>query len=303
MPKRTRAVVGLLVVMSIWGSSFAITKAALTHVPPLAFALLRFLVASAVLCALCYPRRRQLGPLLRSGWLALVLMGLTGITLYYLGYQIGLVYGSATQGAVIQALIPAATAAAAVLLLRERLSKQRMAGIGVALAGVILTILAAPAEASAPRPLLGALCMVGSVAAWALYTVCAKRLAQADALLVTAISTIFGTILFCPFALAELQAQPLPRLTPGDWLSILYLGALSSAGCYLLYNWALAHLDASQAANFVNLLPIIGIASAVLLLGEKLFPIQILGGVLVLLGVWLTTANSMLIRREIDSRP
>src|SRR5689334_8983195 len=139
MPKRTLAVAGLIVVMSIWGSAFAITKAALAHVPPLTFALLRFLVASAVLCALCYPRRRRLGALLRSGWLTLLLMGLTGITLYYLGYQFGLVYGSATQGAVIQALIPAATAAAAVALLGERLSRQRIAGIGIALLGVILT--------------------------------------------------------------------------------------------------------------------------------------------------------------------
>jgi drug/metabolite transporter (DMT)-like permease len=74
-----------------------------------------------------------------------------------------------------------------------------------------------------------------------------------------------------------------------DWLSILYLGALSSAGCYLLYNWSLVHLDASQAANYLNLLPIVGVAIAVVFLGEAVIPVQLLGGALVLFGVWLTT--------------
>jgi drug/metabolite transporter (DMT)-like permease len=289
MSKRTVAIVGLVVVMSIWGSSFAITKAALSHMPPLSFALLRFLVASGVLCGFCYPRRQHLSSLLHSGWLTLLGMGLTGITLYYVGYQFGLVYGSATQGAFIQAIIPAATAIAAVAVLHEQLSKHRMVGIGVSLLGVMMVILAAPVDGVAPRPVLGALFMAGSVLAWALYTVFAKRLAHADVLLVTTVSTIFGTILLCPFVLAEMQTHPLPPLTLGDWLSILYLGTLSSAGCYLLYNWSLAHLDASQAANYVNLLPIVGVVIAVLFLGESVVPIQVLGGALVVLGVWHTT--------------
>src|SRR5688572_14542263 len=167
MSKRTLAILGLVVVMSIWGSAFAITKAALTDLPPLTFALLRFLVASGLLCALCYPRRRLLGPLLRSSWPALSLMGLTGITLYYLGYQFGLLYATATQGAFLQATIPAVTAGVAVLLLHEQMPKQRLAGIGVSLVGVLLVILTTPADTRAPNPVLGALCMAGSVAAWA----------------------------------------------------------------------------------------------------------------------------------------
>jgi drug/metabolite transporter (DMT)-like permease len=289
MSKRTVAIIGLVVVMSIWGSAFTITKAVLTNLPPLSFALLRFLVASSVLCGLCFPRRQQLLFLLFSQWRTLVLMGLTGITLYYLGYQFGLVYGSATQGAVLQALIPAATALAAVMLLHEQISKQSIGGIGLSLLGVILVILAAPADALAPNPVLGALYMAGSVAAWALYTVFAKRLAHADALLVTTVSTMLGTMFLCPFAFAEMWIHPLPQLSLRDWLGVLYLGAFSSAGCYVLYNWSLVHLDASQAANYINLLPIGGVAIAVLFLGEGVALLQVFGAALVLIGVWLTT--------------
>jgi len=81
--------------MSIWGSAFTITKAALKQLPPLSFALLRFLVASGVLCILCHPRRYLFLPWLRSHWFTLLLRGLTGITPFYAGYQFGLVYGSA----------------------------------------------------------------------------------------------------------------------------------------------------------------------------------------------------------------
>jgi drug/metabolite transporter (DMT)-like permease len=297
--KRTIAIVGLLVVTTIWGSAYAITKAALTQLPPITFALLRFLVASAVLSVLCYPRRKHLYPLLHSQWLLLLLMGLTGITLYYLGYQFGLVYGSATQGAFIQAPIPAATAVTAVLLLHERLSKLGMAGIGVSFLGVILVILGTPADALAPSPLLGALCMAGSTVAWALYTICAKRLTQANALVITTVSTVIGTMLLVPFSLVEMQLHPLPLLTPPDWLSILYLGTLSSAGCYLLYNWSLVHLDASQAANFLNLVPIVAVAIAILFLGEGVVLAQLLGGALVLLGVWLTTQSGSVRNAEL----
>jgi drug/metabolite transporter (DMT)-like permease len=67
-------------------------------------------------------------------------------------------------------------------------------------------------------------------------------------------------------------------------------GSVLAWALYTVFaNWSLTHLDASQAANYVNLLPIVGVAIAVLFLGEGVVPIQVLGGALVVLGVWCTT--------------
>jgi drug/metabolite transporter (DMT)-like permease len=90
-------------------------------------------------------------------------------------------------------------------------------------------------------------------------------------------------------ALLEMGGHPFPTLGLADWLRLLYLGTLSSAFGYFLYNWSLAHLKAAQTANFVSLMPIAGVAIAILFLGESVVPVQLIGGAVVLVGVWLAT--------------
>src|SRR4029079_2671559 len=115
------------------------------------------------------------------------------------------------------------------------------------------------------------------------------QLARADPYLVTAYSAVVGTLCLAPIAWFELRGQPLRALRAGEWLRLLYLGTLSSAFGYFLYNSSLAYLDAGQAASFVNLLPIAGVAIAVIFLGESVLPLQLVGGAVVLAGVWLAT--------------
>lgn len=69
----------------------------------------------------------------------------------------------------------------------------------------------------------------------------------------------------------------------------MYLGAVASAAAYLLWNRTLAHLDATQVVNFINLIPVVGVVTAALLLGETSVAWQILGGFLVLIGVWISS--------------
>jgi len=81
----------------------------------------------------------------------------------------------------------------------------------------------------------------------------------------------------------------LPAISTRGWLSIVYLGVLSSATANLLYNRALIHLEANLTATFINLVPIVGVAVAVLFLGELLIGWQLAGAAVTLLGVWLAT--------------
>lgn len=103
----------------------------------------------------------------------------------------------------------------------------------------------------------------------------------------TAYSTASGTLLLAVTALYELGTQPLPTISWGSWLAVLYLGLICSALCYLLWNWSLQHLDAGQAANFINPIPVVSVASGALVLGEPVTAGQVLGGAMVLTGVWL----------------
>jgi drug/metabolite transporter (DMT)-like permease len=277
----------LLLVMAVWGSAFTVTKAAIDEIPPVMIALLRFVLASAILLPGLIIRRQQALPLLRRSWPIMAAMGVCGFTLFQAGANLALAYTTAAQAAIIQSVIPVMTAILAALVLREQPSARRVLGILLSLAGVVAVILVAAPNEHASNPLIGGAIMLAVVALWAVYTVLAKRLSQADPLLVTAYSTIFGALFLVPLALIESRGAALPAISAQGWLSIVYLGALSSTMANLLYNWSLTHLDASQAATFINLVPIVGVAVAVLFLGEPLVAWQLVGGAVTLLGVWL----------------
>jgi drug/metabolite transporter (DMT)-like permease len=289
MSRRSFAIVSLVLVMAIWGSAFTVTKAA--GVPPVVLALLRFSLASALLLPLALPRlgRGARSPRGAREWSIVAAMGLCGFTLNQAGANLALDYTTATQGSLIQSVIPVATAILAALLLKERPSGRRILGIALSLVGVMMLILVAAPSEHASQPLLGGAIMLGAVLMWACYTVLGKRLAGVDPLIITAYSSVFGALFLLPLALIESGGWTLPAISPQGWLAVLYLGALASASANLVYNRALTVLEASQTATFINLVPIVGVAVAVIFLGEPILGMQLVGGAVALVGVWLAT--------------
>src|ERR671914_397624 len=113
--RRSTALASVILVMVVWGSTFVVTKAAVSEIPPLTLAVLRFGIASGVLLPIAAARggvRRLPQPLPLA---ALALMSFTGIALFHVAFNYALVYGSASQGALIFALVPAAVGLAAVV--------------------------------------------------------------------------------------------------------------------------------------------------------------------------------------------
>jgi drug/metabolite transporter (DMT)-like permease len=133
--------------------------------------------------------------------------------------------------------------------------------------------------------------MLAGVVAWAHYTVIAKRLAKADQVVVIAWVSILGTAMLLPLAAIELLQRPVPQPTVEGWLGTLYLGAVASAIAYVVYSWVLRELDASLVGAYFTLDPIVGVATAVVFLGEVLRRGQVVGGVIALLGMWLAAST------------
>ena len=292
MPVRLKAILQILIVMVIWGSSFAVTKKAITQIPPLLFAFLRFAVASLLLLVLHTTHNRKTVHERRLPFWPLLGMGVTGVTGYYIFFNLSLLYTSASTGALIQAFIPVVIALLAVIFLKEKLSALQITGLLVSVIGVVLVGALSPADASARQPLLGNALMVVAVIAWGIYTILSKKLAGADVMAVTFYSTLAGTLLLLPAALIEGWHQPLPVIPAAVWLSVLYLGILASALSYFWYNRVLNELPASLVGIFINLDPVIGAGIAVIFLHEKITLLQVAGTVLVLAGVWLSSKHT-----------
>jgi drug/metabolite transporter (DMT)-like permease len=299
---KSRSVLILVLVMAIWSSSYSITKTAVRNLPPFSFAFLRFVFASVLLGAYSWISTKQVRLPGKKQLLQLTGLGLSGITFYYIAFNTALYYTSASAGAMIAGMAPVIVAVLAALLLKERMRAAQQWGIGISVAGVVLIALTRAPAAQAPHALLGNLLMLTAILCWGFYTILSRRMDQWDPLWLTAWSTAIGTVLLLPAVAVELHATGLPVITLQGWLSILYLGCLGSALCYLLYNHALKKLPASTVGLFINLEPLMGVVIAVVFLHERLAWMQLAGGVLVLLGISLGMVKKR-VRRQPASPP
>jgi drug/metabolite transporter (DMT)-like permease len=287
MASRTGASFMLVVVMVIWGASVPVSKAAVAEVPPLLLAWLRFAITALLLWPAYRSRRR-------AGASAIALrpalgLGLTGIALYYLGYNVGLMYTSATHAALIMSATPALTLVLAAVWLHERFTPVTIAGVVLSVAGVLLIVTGRTAGAHAPDPLLGNALIIAAVGAWAVYTILAKRSAHLDPLVVTVATSVAGVALLTPAVVVEFALGARMALTATGFAAVVYLGVVASALGYAMYSASLRVLGAAQASTYLNLLPVVGVASAMVMLGERIDTRTLVGGVAVLAGVALAT--------------
>jgi drug/metabolite transporter (DMT)-like permease len=280
---RTSAVAALLAATAIWGSTFVVTKFLLDEAPPFFIAATRFAIAFVVLWPLLARRGgERTSVLLRPPFMALGLLGVVG----NLGLQnLGLVFTGAADAALIVALTPVPTAVLAAMFLRERLGRRQLVGIAVSIFGVVL-ITGVAAESGAAA-VLGDLLIAASTLSWAGYTLVGKRLAASySAATITTGGIAWGVLFLLPLALVEAFVAPAPDLSLGGVAALAYLAVAASAATFLLWNYALNGVGAAVAGTFLNLIPVFGLAFA-LLVGESVSALQLAGGTAVGVGVWL----------------
>lgn len=288
--QRTAAFTALVVAMAIWGSTFVVTKAAMREFSPFLLAFLRFAIASLCLLAALRGWRRVAALRQSVSFGQVAFLAVMGVAAFTVAFNYALVYGSASQGALIYAAIPAVVAICGALFLKERLHRNGRIGIALSIGGAVVIALGAAEQAeSAPAPLLGALLMLVSVVLWGAYTVVAKRVAHADQLALTFAVSALGALVLLPAIPVEYTVRGFAATSTYGWLGVLYLGVLGSAACYALYNFALRSLDASTVGVYTNIDPVVGVACAFVFLGETLSPAQIAGALVVFAGIWLAS--------------
>lgn len=284
-----KAFVSIVFIVTIWGSAAAVTKNGIESVPPYVFAFLRNATAAACLIPYFFIRQKkgyiQIQPI---PWKKVILMGLTGITLFYLFFNLALYYTTAAAGALIQGFIPVSIILLSIVFLKERLRSFQLIGVILSVSGVVMIGFVGEFF-GARNAIFGNTLMIFAVLSWGFYTIIAKSLQKYDAVMLTTYSTTIGTIALIPAVLIDIYRQPEPvHLSMGAWLSVIYLGVFSSAICYILYNMVVKTLSGVQVGNFMNFDPVIGALIAIIFLGEKITFWQAAGGILVLGGVILT---------------
>ena len=290
-------VIKVLLTVSFWGASFVATKVALRDVMPIVVITLRFAVGVVILFAALYRRRQRI--LIASGdWPILLVLGFNGIWLHQLLQSTGLAEGaSATNTGWYVATTPIFTAILASLVLKEKLGLVRVIGIGLATLGVLLVVSKGQVGAAIAQGLpvtVGDYLALASSPNWAIFSVSSKPVLKrySPTVMMTVVMTL-GWLMLLPLFFATGGLDQIGRLTPAGWAGVLFLGVACSGLAYIFWYDALHEADASGVSAFLYIEPIVTVIVASIVLDEQIVPATVIGGVIILSGVWLVSRRGL----------
>ena len=272
-----------LVVVSMWASTFLVTKALFAEISPLAFAFVRFALMTILAFGILALRGRgRLQPIHRADLPRFLAAGLTGYTLYQLGFVLGLDRTSPFSSSLLIAMVPFFTLV--FLALRgERTARHAWVGLAVGLAGVVLFL---ADKRGSPGSLLGDALSLGAAVSFALYGLVNRPLVRTyPPETYTAYALLAGTIPLLAISLPAAMTQHWEVISFWGWVGIIYMVALPVYVAYMLWNWAIARRGAAAATTFSLLVPILSGVLSVLLFGEDFGVAKLLGALCVLAGL------------------
>lgn len=279
-----------LLVTLIWGVNFVIIKVGLHDFPPLLFCALRFALAALPLVFLRGPLPAPFWRIVQIG----VLLGVVKFGLLFVGMHLGMPAGLSSLVLQSQVFFTVLIAAA---FLGERPSRRALAGLAVAAAGLLLIGLERPLGDS----LLAFALVMAAALAWAFSNIATKRSGASDMLrLISWVSLIPPLPLLALSWVFEGPQAISAALTGISWEgmgALLYIAFLATTVGFGLWSFLLRRYPASQVTPFALAVPVSGLLSGWLLLGEQLTAQDWLACALVFVGLAVTVLPASVWRR------
>ncbi|MBU8918545.1 DMT family transporter [Bacillus sp. FJAT-29953] len=273
----------LTLAASIWGGMYVVVKVVVAVIPPLELVWMRYLVAIVALLIIGFITRQKWG-IEKRYFLLIIAIGVIGNAISIVAQETGKMLSTAQMGAIITSSTPAFMVIFARFLLKERLTSKKGLSVFQATIGVFLIVGIGDVELSSK---LGDISLLIAALTWALMSVLVKRLpSDYSQIVVTTYSIAVALIVLTPFVLPRLHAINISELThPTIWGGLLYLGIVSIAGGFLLWNRGLQMLNASSGGIFFFFQPVVGTLLGWLILGETIGITFWIGSILILTGV------------------
>lgn len=274
-------------VVAIWGETFVSSKVLLMEgLMPADIFFYRFTVADLGLIVLSHRR------LWARSWrheMLLAISGVAGGSLYFLMENMALRYSTASNVAILVGTTPLVTALLLALCYKdERMNGRQVVGSLIAFLGLILVVLNGQFILHL-NPLGDALAL-GASATWGVYSLCMKPLTgHYDTPFITRKVFGYGLLTILPwfFLVEPLRLDPQLLSHTTVWANLLYLSLVASLGCFLTWNWVLPRLGVVKATNVVYSQCAFTMLISVLILGERITWMAILGTLILIGGMAL----------------
>lgn len=278
-----------LLLVVIWGVNFPISKQALVDLLPMSFNSIRFLGSSLLLLAIL----RVMGEdwrIRRKDLPLFTMLALVGITAYQLCFVFGLSLSTASNTSLLIATSPTLIVVFSALLGHERAAARTWLGVALSLAGIVLVVGGRGQGLHiGMQSLAGDMMALGCAVTWALYTIYGQPLFKTySAFKVTTLTMAMGAVPLVVLAVPSLLQQNWEAVSGPAWAGLAYSTLMSIALGYVIYYTSVGLLGGRRASAYYNLTPVVSVAVAFAFLGERLTPVQAVGAVIVLLGVYVT---------------
>ena len=289
MTTQKKTYLALVLVTILWGNSFVAIKHAVQFLTPVELTILRFIPVAIAFVALLLPTQRaSFWAMARKEWPILILLGLTGAVCYNIFVMIGSQkIAAGTVSLIVPPLNPIFTFILSIIFLKERSTVKKVMGLVLASIGLYIIVRYTSGERIVLSYLRYVFITMLAPLCFAIYTILGKPLvARYPPLQVTGGAMIAAVIPLLFLIDGDLVAK-LPALPGSVWLSIAFLSFLCTVFAFVVWFWALQQMEASQVSSFTYLVPLFGVSFSQVILGEPITPALIIGGAVLLSGVYI----------------
>lgn len=280
----------ILFMIAGWSGNYLAGKIGLRVFPPVLLYGLRVSMAG-VLMVPTYAwdrRRRPAASLTARDIVLLVILGVFGVSLNQFLFVVGLSRTSVAHASIFANTTPILILVLATLWGLERLTGWKLAGVLMALTGVLLLRLLD----NGPRTeatLAGDAITFSAALAFSIFTVLGKSHADRyGTIAVNTVAYVGGALVMAPVTLWQSAGFPFRTVPVSAWAAVFYMALVPSVICYLIYYYALAHMEASRLAAFSYLQPLLAIVFGVVFLHEHVTLALIASGIIIFGGVYIT---------------
>jgi len=294
MTKKSLPYLEALFAVVVWGGSFIATKIAVGQISPNTVVWLRFAMGIPLILFAVVLRKQFAFPK-GNEWWYFALLGFLGISFHQWLQSNGLQTAQATTTAWIISTSPAFIAALGWLALKEKLTLHQSLGIGLAMLGVLAVVSKGDWDALMVGNIgtRGDFLILISSVNWAVFSILSRYGLKTHpstqmTFWVMILGWGFTSIAFAAGGnYAEIQ-----QLDVRGWAAIIYLGIFTTGLAYIAWFSALSQLPAAQTGAFLFIEPLTSMVVAANVLGEEITLVPVLGGVVILFGIWLVNKTT-----------
>lgn len=281
-----RVLLYLVLCNLFWAGNYVFGKMVVAELTPVQIVVTRSLVAVLVLFPIAHWIEKPDWKQVWREWKLLSAMALLGIVGYTLLLYEALRFTASLNAALINSLNPAMIFLFSMLLLKEKITRLSVVGLVTSLVGVLLVLTKGNLQQILHADYnQGDLLMLVAIMTWTFYSLLGRRAKHIPPMSATAVSVLLAMLMLLPFFLASGFHLPLSRQAT---VGILYIGIFPSAIALIFWNGSLFKIGASRAGIYLNLIAVFT-AIINLFLGIPITAVQIMGGLMVFAGVYLTT--------------